>query len=63
MRGELAIYPLTGRETQIDFSGTYEPPMGWLGSAVDAVVGHRIAEASVDRFVKQVAEYLRSNLA
>ncbi len=60
MRGELAIYPLTGTETQIDFSGAYEPPMGWLGGAVDAVVGHRIAEASVDRFVKQIAEYLRS---
>jgi hypothetical protein len=37
--------------------------MGWLGSAVDAVAGHKIAEASVHRFVSQVAEYLRSTLA
>src|SRR5580698_531800 len=28
MQGELSIYPLTGRETQLDFSGTYEPPFG-----------------------------------
>lgn len=63
MKGELAIYPLTATETQIDFSGEYEPPMGWLGSAVDAVVGHKIAEASVHRFVSQIAEYLRSTLA
>ncbi len=63
MKAELAIYPLTGKETQLDFSGEYQPPMGWLGSAVDAVAGHKIAEASVHRFVTQVAEYLRSTLA
>ena len=63
MKAELAIYPLTGTETQLDFSGEYRPPMGWLGSAVDAVAGHKIAEASVHRFVSQVAEYLRSTLA
>lgn len=63
MKATLAIYPLTGTETQIDFSGEYQPPMGWLGSAVDAVVGHKIAEASVHRFVSQVAEFLRSTLA
>ncbi len=63
MHAELAIYPLTATETQIDFSGKYEPPMGWLGSAVDAVVGHKIAEASVHRFVSQVAQYLRSTLS
>lgn len=62
MKAELAVYPLTASETQLDFSGNYEPPMGWLGSAVDSVVGHKIAEASVHRFVRQVAEYLRSTL-
>ncbi len=63
MKAELAIYPLTGKETQLDFSGEYQPPMGWPGRAVDAVAGHKIAEASVHRFVTQVAEYLRSTLA
>ena len=63
MHAELAIYPLTGTETQIDFSGEYQPPMGWLGSAVDAVAGHKIAEASVHRFVRQVAKYLSSALS
>jgi len=62
MKAELAVYPLTATETQLDFHGNYEPPLGWLGSAVDAVVGNKIAEASVHRFVSQVAEYLRSTL-
>ena len=63
MKGQLAIYPLTTTETQLDFSGRYEPPLGWLGAAVDAAVGHRIAEASVHRFVTEVAHYLRTEFA
>jgi hypothetical protein len=62
MKAELTVYPLTATETQLDFSGRYEPPLGWLGTAVDAAVGHRIAEASVHRFVAEVAQYLRNEL-
>jgi hypothetical protein len=62
MRAELSIYPLTATETQLDFSGIYEPPLGVLGSAMNAVVGHRIAEVSIHRFVTEVAEYLRTAL-
>lgn len=63
MKAEISLYPLTATETQLDFSGHYTPPGGWLGSAVDAVIGRKIAEASVQRFVNQVAEYLRQSLA
>jgi hypothetical protein len=62
MKADLLVYPLTATETQLDFSGRYEPPFGWLGTAVNAAIGHRIAEASVDRFVGEVAEYLRTTL-
>lgn len=63
MRAELSIYPLTATETQLDLSGLYEPPLGILGSAIDAMVGDRIAEASVHHFVSDVAAYLRATLA
>ena len=63
MRAELAFYPLTATETQLDFSGSYEPPLGAVGSAMNAIIGHRIAEVSVHRFVTEVAEYLRTALA
>ena len=63
MRAAFSVYPLTATETQLDFSGMYEPPLGVLGSAMNAIVGHRIAEASVHRFVTDVAEYLRTALA
>ena len=62
MRADLSIYPLTATETQLDFKGVYEPPLGPLGKAVNAMVGHRIAEVSVHRFVSDVAGYLRKTL-
>ena len=62
MKADLALYPLSSTETQIDLSGQYEPPMGPLGKALDAMVGHRIAEASVHRFVGAVADRLRQQM-
>ncbi|HST10064.1 MAG TPA: hypothetical protein VLL05_06790 [Terriglobales bacterium] len=63
MRGELFVYPLTATETQLDFSGVYKPPFGTVGKTVNAIVGHRIAEVSVHRFVSDVAAYLRHALS
>jgi len=63
MRAELSIYPLTQTETQLDFAGLYEPPAGALGGAIDSIVGHRIAEVSVHRFVADVAAFLRKSLS
>lgn len=63
MQAQLHVYPITSSETQLDFQGEYEPPLGLLGKAIDAVIGHRIAEASVHHFVSEIADYLRKNLA
>jgi hypothetical protein len=63
MKAELSVYPLTSTETQLDFFGIYEPPFGALGKTMNAIAGHRIAEASVHRFVSDVASYLRQSLA
>ncbi len=62
MKAELSVYALTKTETQLDFLGLYEPPFSGLGRAMNAVVGHRLAEASVHRFINEVAEYLRKAL-
>lgn len=62
MQAELFIYPLTRTETQLYLTGKYEPPLGLLGSVIDAVVGNRIAEAAVHQFIMDVAVYLRKEL-
>ncbi len=63
MRAELSVYPLTATETQLDLSGHYEPPFGVVGNVIDSVLGHRIAEASVHQFIRDIAVYLRAELA
>jgi len=63
MEATLSVYPLTPRETQVDFHGRYRPPLGPLGSVVDGLVGHRIAEVSLRGFVDHVVARLRGVVA
>ena len=61
MKGTLLVYALTSTETQLDFDGTYEPPMGSVGAVIDTLILHRVvAEASVLHFVQDVAAFLRA---
>ncbi len=62
MRAELSICPLTATETQLDHLCRYEPPLGKPGAVMDALVGHRIAEASVHRLQQDIAGNLRVTL-
>jgi hypothetical protein len=59
MSAELSAWPLTATETQIELEGSYVPPLGVVGNALDAVVGHRIAEAAVHRFLDDVVAEIR----
>ena len=63
MEAELIVYPLSRDETQLELSGRYTPPLGAVGGALDSVMGHRVADAPVHRFVTDVASLLREELA
>ena len=41
--------------TQVVLRGTYDPPLGAVGRALDRTLFHRIAEASVKRFLDRIA--------
>ncbi len=62
MDAELSFWPLTATETQLEIEGAYRPPLGVVGNAIDAAAGHRIAEATVHRFLDDVVEQLRQDL-
>jgi hypothetical protein len=62
MSAQLSARPLTSTETQIEIEGDYTPPFGALGTAINAAVGHRIAEASVSRLLDAVVEQIRREL-
>lgn len=63
MKATLLIFALSATETQLELRGVYEPPMGKLGDLLDAAAGHRLAQASVARFIQEVAGWLREELA
>jgi len=63
MKASLFVYPLSPTETQLDLRATYAPPGGVLGDAADKLVGHRIAEAAVHRFLQDIANRLGQELA
>lgn len=62
MNAELSAQPLSATETQLEISGTYRLPLGVVGNAIDAAIGHRVAEATVYRLMEDVVEQLREEL-
>jgi hypothetical protein len=61
-KAELSAWPLTSSETQIEIEGEYTPPFGLVGVTIDAAVGHRIAEATVHRFLEDLVAQLQREL-
>jgi hypothetical protein len=62
MLADILVWPLSPRETQVEVQGSYWHPFGRLGDAFDAAIGHRIAEATVHRFLCDLLEQLRCEL-
>ena len=60
--GELQLVPISPEETKLALAGTYDPPLGDVGRAVDNLVMHTAAEATVKDFVEHVATRLEQEL-
>lgn len=62
MLAEVSAQPLSATETQLEVAGSYWPPLGSIGNAIDATVGHRVAEAAVHRLLVNLAEQIRDDV-
>jgi hypothetical protein len=58
MLADLIVAPLGASRAQLTFRGSYDPPLGAVGEALDRAVLHRVAEASVKGFMDRIAEAL-----
>lgn len=58
----LGLLPLTPTETQIELRGTYTAPLGLVGAPLDTALLHCVADATVHRFVAELARLLRAEL-
>ena len=58
--GDLELAELGGGGCHLSLMGSYRPPLAVVGAAGDRLFGHRVAEATVRRFVLDVADRLQS---
>lgn len=56
MEADVVVATVGPELTQIALRGSYRVPLGPVGRAVDRVVLHRLAEASVKAFVDRIAQ-------
>ena len=56
LEGELEAAPLGNNLTQVGLSARYKPPFGVLGTTLDRMLLHRIAEATVQDFLQRIGE-------
>jgi hypothetical protein len=59
MDADLVIATLGPGLTQLALRGSYSPPLGLIGRALDKGLLHRVAEASVKGFVDRIARALQ----
>lgn len=53
---DITLTPHGPAASLLALSGVYRPPLGALGAALDRVVLHRVAEATIQGFVNQLGE-------
>lgn len=58
LTGDLELAKLSDTTCQLSLLGSYGPPLSVVGEVGDRLVGHRVAEAAVRRFVQQLADRL-----
>lgn len=63
MQADLEIAPLGASESQLRFSGSYDPPLGSIGRQLDRLLLHQLAEATVRALLKQLVATLLADKA
>jgi hypothetical protein len=60
MEGELSVAPIGDSLSRLGFEGTYEPPLGILGSLLDRTLMRRVADSTVKSWVDRLAAEIRA---
>lgn len=58
LEADLELASLDAYGCQLSMMGSYRPPLSVIGEAGDRLLGHRVAEACVRRFVLDIADRL-----
>jgi uncharacterized membrane protein len=60
--GKILVRPASGK-TELELRGDYEPPLGFVGAAFDAIVGNRIAQATASALLAELKAELERDYA
>jgi hypothetical protein len=60
---DLEVGPLGEGRTHLAISARYRPPLGVVGQAIDRVLLHRVAEATVKDFLDRVGQAITAQVA
>jgi hypothetical protein len=52
---DITVTPVDGQTTMLRLAGSYRPPLGALGTALDAAILHRVATATIRSFLNHLA--------
>ena len=58
LEGDIEVARLGANMTQLAVNAQYEPPFGALGRAIDRILMHRVAEATLKDFLDRISETL-----
>jgi hypothetical protein len=61
LEGEIEAAPLGAELTQVGLRGTYRAPLGFVGTAIDRLLLHRVAEAAIKNLVDQLCQLLEAD--
>lgn len=52
---DITVVPINEQTAMLRLAGSYRPPLGALGTALDAAILHRIAMATIRSFLNRIA--------
>jgi hypothetical protein len=58
MEADLEIAPLGAHQSELRFSGSYDPPLGSVGRQLDRLLLHQLAEVTVRALLRQLVAAL-----
>jgi hypothetical protein len=61
--GSLSVAAQNPKSCTISLEGGYEPPLGAIGKAFDAAIGHKIAESTADDLLNVIGERIELDFA
>ncbi len=58
--GHLGVYSLSAKHSELSYTATYAPPLGLFGGVEDFVLGRRILEAVLGRFLAEIVHHIEA---